>query len=159
MRLCAIKEVCTSGKDKRIFWGAEGIHALLVMPKTGYLWDEWATPPIGIAYVSTYLKQKGVDVTAVNMNLEDDDVVGESKSGFIKMDVEGAERQALTGAREIIRRNRPVLAVSAYHLWDDLFVLPLLIKEIAGDDYKVYLRHHGIAAEELVIYAIPPVND
>ena len=87
-----------------------------------------------------------------------DDVVGAEKVGFIKMDVEGAERQALAGAREVIRRNRPVLAISAYHLWDDLFVLPLLIKEIAGDDYKVYLRHHGIAAAELVIYAIPNIT-
>lgn len=28
------------------------MNVLLVMPKTGYLWDEWAKPPIGIAYVS-----------------------------------------------------------------------------------------------------------
>ena len=33
------------------------MNVLLVMPKTGYLWDEWATPPIGIAYVSSYLKE------------------------------------------------------------------------------------------------------
>jgi len=50
------------------------MNVLLVMPKTGYLWDEWATPPIGIAYVSAYLKKHGVSVYNVNLNLEDDDV-------------------------------------------------------------------------------------
>ncbi len=85
-----------------------------------------------------------------------DDVVKDEKVGFIKMDVEGAERQALLGASETIRRNNPVMAISAYHLWDDLFVLPLLLDDITADGYKIYLRHHGIAAAELVIYAIPP---
>lgn len=46
----------------------------MVMPKTGYMWDDWATPPIGIAYVSAYLKANGVNTVTVNMNLEDDDV-------------------------------------------------------------------------------------
>lgn len=87
-----------------------------------------------------------------------DDVIGGDKVGFIKMDVEGAERQALAGASDVIRRDSPVLAISAYHLWDDLAVLPLLIDELTEDGYRIYLRHHGIAAEELVIYAIPPVN-
>ena len=47
------------------------MNVLLVMPKTGYLWDEWATPPVGIAYVSAYLKANHVNVYTVNMNLED----------------------------------------------------------------------------------------
>lgn len=50
------------------------MNVLLVMPKTGYLWDEWATPPVGIAYVSAYLKANHVNVYTVNLNLEEDDV-------------------------------------------------------------------------------------
>jgi radical SAM superfamily enzyme YgiQ (UPF0313 family) len=50
------------------------MNVLLVMPRTGYLWDEWATPPVGIAYVSAYLKANGVNVYPVNMNLEDSDI-------------------------------------------------------------------------------------
>lgn len=50
------------------------MNVLLVMPKTGYLWDEWATPPIGITYISSYLKKNGVQVYTMNMNLEDDDI-------------------------------------------------------------------------------------
>ena len=38
------------------------MNVLLVMPKTSGLWDEWATPPIGITYVSSYLKENGVQV-------------------------------------------------------------------------------------------------
>jgi FkbM family methyltransferase len=37
---------------------------------------------------------------------------------FIKMDIEGAESRALTGAADIIRRFRPRLAISAYHSLD-----------------------------------------
>ena len=48
------------------------MNVLLVMPKTGYLWDEWATPPVGIAYVSAFLKKHGVNVYTLNLNLEDD---------------------------------------------------------------------------------------
>lgn len=50
------------------------MNVLLVMPRTGYLWDEWATPPVGIAYVSSYLKKNAVHVHTINMNLEEDDI-------------------------------------------------------------------------------------
>lgn len=50
------------------------MNVLLVMPRTGYLWDEWATPPVGIAYVSSYLKKNAVHVYTVNLNLEEDDI-------------------------------------------------------------------------------------
>jgi FkbM family methyltransferase len=42
---------------------------------------------------------------------------------FIKMDIEGAESDAMTGACETIRRFRPRLAISAYHSLDDLIGL------------------------------------
>jgi FkbM family methyltransferase len=37
---------------------------------------------------------------------------------LIKMDIEGAEPEALAGAREILRRDRPELLVQAYHVRD-----------------------------------------
>jgi hypothetical protein len=42
---------------------------------------------------------------------------------FIKFEIEGAERHALDGAADTIRRYAPKLALSAYHLPDDPFVL------------------------------------
>jgi FkbM family methyltransferase len=57
-----------------------------------------------------------VDLTTI------DDVVAELKPAridFIKMDIEGAETNALRGAQNVLRRWRPRLAISAYHLKDD----------------------------------------
>jgi FkbM family methyltransferase len=44
---------------------------------------------------------------------------GLNSVGFIKMDIEGAEPQALAGAAETLRKFRPALAIAAYHRPDD----------------------------------------
>lgn len=59
---------------------------------------------------------------------------------YIKMDVEGSEIQALHGAQNVLRHNRPKLNVAAYHHHEDLFELPLYVKSI-NKKYKIYLRH------------------
>lgn len=64
------------------------MNVLLVMPRTGYLWDEWATPPVGIAYVSSYLKANHVNVYTVNMNLEDDNVYNTLEEKIRKHNIE-----------------------------------------------------------------------
>jgi FkbM family methyltransferase len=61
---------------------------------------------------------------------------------FIKMDVEGAEQDALRGCARQIRENRPRLAICTYHGYDDLYMIPRLIDEIQPG-YKFYMRHHG----------------
>ena len=71
---------------------------------------------------------------------------------FIKMDIEGAEYNALMGAKETIQAHRPKLAISAYHKDDDLVSLPMLIKELVPE-YKLYLRHHSNKVNETVLYA------
>lgn len=58
---------------------------------------------------------------------------------FLKMDVEGVEREALLGARETIRRDAPALLAAAYHRREDLFALPLLVRRL-GPDYRIFLR-------------------
>jgi len=49
---------------------------------------------------------------------------------FIKMDIEGAERQALAGASETIRKWQPRMAISLENLPDDQFVVPQIVKSI-----------------------------
>ncbi len=71
----------------------------------------------------------------------------------IKLDIEGAEREAIEGAREVIRRDRPLLMVCLYHRWDDLWEIPKLIASIAP--YKFYLGQHTESAVETVLYATP----
>ena len=75
------------------------------------------------------------------------------KLDFIKMDIEGAERDALEGARKSIQRFKPKLAISGYHRDDDFFVLSNLILDIEPS-YKLYIRHHSVHDNETVIYAI-----
>ncbi len=62
---------------------------------------------------------------------------------FIKMDIEGAERNALRGARDVLRRFKPRLAISSYHLKGDPGAIASLIWEYRPDylvDSKDYVE-------------------
>lgn len=59
---------------------------------------------------------------------------------FIKMDIEGSEMKALEGAEKTIKKYLPKLYICAYHRNEDLFALPLKIKELS-EKYKIYFRH------------------
>ena len=73
---------------------------------------------------------------------------------YIKMDIEGFEVDALNGAKEIIKKFKPKLAISAYHKDDDFWIISNLIHDIYPE-YKLYFRHHTPMRGESVIYAIP----
>lgn len=55
---------------------------------------------------------------------------------FIKMDIEGAEQEALRGARQTLARFRPRLAISAYHRHEDPREIPALVRN-ARPDYRM----------------------
>ena len=73
---------------------------------------------------------------------------------FIKLDIEGAEPDALLGARETIRADGPVVAVCVYHRQDHLWRIPLMLSEWR-DDYSFFLRPHNEEGWDLVCYAVP----
>ncbi len=73
---------------------------------------------------------------------------------FVKMDIEGAELDALQGARETITRHAPVLAICLYHRPDHLWEVPLYLKGLRPD-YRLYLRRYGEDCWEQVLYAVP----
>ncbi|MDR1517918.1 MAG: FkbM family methyltransferase [Dysgonamonadaceae bacterium] len=77
-----------------------------------------------------------------------------SEITFIKMDIEGSEREALKGMAETISKYKPKLAICIYHLPDDYFVIPKLIQSI-NPYYKFFVRQHEyLYASETVLYAI-----
>ena len=72
-----------------------------------------------------------------------DDMADELKLGrvdFIKMDIEGAERHALAGARRLLAVHKPRLAICIYHAPDDPQVVPRLVREANGT-YETFSRH------------------
>jgi FkbM family methyltransferase len=73
---------------------------------------------------------------------------------FIKMDIEGSERAALEGAKKLIERGKPKMAICVYHKPNDLWELPLYIKELVPE-YKIFMRHYSLrSAHETVAYAV-----
>lgn len=71
---------------------------------------------------------------------------------FIKMDIEGAELDALKGAERIIKTQKPKLAISVYHKAEDIIEIPKLIIDLRPD-YKLYIRHYSLLSNETVLYA------
>lgn len=75
------------------------------------------------------------------------------KVTFIKMDIEGAEVEAIKGAKDIILRDKPKLAICIYHKPSDLYEIPRLIHEMVPE-YKLYMRHSGLRVFGTIIYAM-----
>lgn len=76
------------------------------------------------------------------------------KIDFIKMDIEGAEYNALIGGMDVICRDRPILAISIYHGLEDIVRIPeLLFGEL--DNYYFMVRHHSYTYSETILYGIP----
>ena len=59
---------------------------------------------------------------------------------YIKMDVEGAEERAISGAVKTLQTKKPKLNIAAYHRAFDIVDIPLSVLDI-NPDYKLYLRH------------------
>lgn len=72
---------------------------------------------------------------------------------FIKLDIEGAELEALRGAERTIRRCHPRLAICIYHKPEDIIEIPAYILSLY-EGYRLYLRHYSLGVSETVLYAV-----
>lgn len=86
----------------------------------------------------SYLTQTGKTVTE---GVSLDEIVGQERVTYLKMDVEGAEKEALLGGTKSIRTWYPKMLIAGYHHDDDLWRLPLSIWQLVPE-YRVYLRRH-----------------
>ena len=84
-----------------------------------------------------------------------DEAISTFTPNLIKMDIEGAEVEALRGAQYILQEARPGLAISVYHRPEHLWEIPLLIERLMRGSYQYYLRSHGFNDFDIVLYAIP----
>ncbi len=91
------------------------------------------------------------DVVSIDSLVNDSTI--KEKVTFVKMDIEGAEMDALRGMETMMREDKPKLAICVYHKWDDLWEIPLYIHSIVPE-YKFSLRHHSDKDHcETVLYA------
>lgn len=84
-----------------------------------------------------------------------DDILADEQVVFVKMDIEGAEYNAINGMVELIKRNKSIVAMCVYHRRDDFYRLTDLLESICKDEYTYYLRQYRFTPTETVCYAIP----
>lgn len=87
-----------------------------------------------------------------------DNVLKNKKVSFVKMDIEGAEYNAILGMREIIQQNLPILAICVYHRREDFYNITDLIEDIVPGEYSFFMRQYRYTPTETVCYAIPKLR-
>ncbi len=95
------------------------------------------------------------DYQATNINSLDN-LISE-KVDYIKLDIEGAEQDTIRGAKETIKKYKPILAICIYHKAEDWYNVPQLVLDIESE-YDIYLRHYMEGIYETVMYFIPNSN-
>ena len=80
-----------------------------------------------------------------------DALFSDEKVDFIKFDIEGSEMNALRGANNVIRVNKPQMMVSAYHKLEHLWEIPIFLHDILPE-YRFYFGHQPHAAMEPEFY-------
>ncbi len=96
------------------------------------------------------------DYQATNINSIDNLI--NDRIDYIKLDIEGAEQDTIVGAKNTIKKYRPILAICIYHKAEDWYKIPKLVLAIEKD-YDIYIRHYMEGIYETVMYFIPKINN
>jgi len=109
-----------------------------------------------LRFRSNALSSSGFDIAGdvIVQTVAFDDAMPSFDPSYVKLDIEGAEADALQGMANTIRSSRPALAVCVYHRPADLWELPRLVDGLMPG-CRLYLRAHTWNGFELVLYAIP----
>jgi FkbM family methyltransferase len=93
-----------------------------------------------------------IDLVSIDEFMRDKD----QRVGLIKLDVEGSESDAIAGAMETIRRDRPILAISIYHTPRDFFdIKPMLEAENLGYHFLVRKFSFNDLVTEVMLLGYP----
>ena len=106
-------------------------------------------------YITSRLSENSggvtVPVTALDSFFKDKPV--EDWPTLIKMDIEGAEKESLLGAAEIIKQKKPKLIICAYHKPEDIYELPRTILKLRAN-YKLSLWQIGDGFWDMVLCGV-----
>lgn len=125
-----------------------------VIPKGA--WDQSARLELsadGTAMAITHILDASQSKPSYTIETVAIDEIVEEPISYIKMDIEGSELRALHGAEKQIRTNRPKLAVCVYHKNEDILDIWNYLRSLVPG-YRFYLRHHTVAGDETVLYAV-----
>ncbi|MBR3972149.1 MAG: FkbM family methyltransferase [Ruminococcus sp.] len=70
-----------------------------------------------------------------------DSVTESLRVTYLKADVEGVEKEMLSGMTKLLSTQKPKLCIACYHRTEDLCTLIPMIHK-ANPEYKIHLRHH-----------------
>lgn len=141
--------------------------------RTERLKQEWALSDDKITLVQAgigekssmvYVSGEGNDAASLSASLSEnasgtavricsiDDYFAEQRITFLKADIESYEEKMLLGAKNVIRRDRPKIALCIYHNASDMFTLPLMLAEM-DCGYHFSVRQHYGDLTDTVLYA------
>ena len=125
------------------------------------LYDNVNIHPIGLGSESTQLNFSSAGSSSCVsshggsvVNIDTLDSLNLEHVTFIKMDIEGGESSALSGARQTILDHYPRLAIAVYHGADQLWQIHRAVISIRKD-YDVYIRHYTESIYETIMFFIP----
>jgi FkbM family methyltransferase len=90
-------------------------------------------------------------VRAISLDIFNERFMNSSKIDFIKLDIEGAEVNALQGAKGVILRDKPKLAIACYHVLDHYWEIPKLLLSF-DPTYRIGFDHYSDYFDGSVLY-------
>ena len=111
-----------------------------------------------INFLSMDLNRPAVKMksTTIDKFVEENNI---EKIDYIKMDVEGAERNILEDSIKTIKKFKPSLAIAIYHggklFMEDFYNIPIFIKNVINEDYEYYIRTFHPAGLETILFCKP----
>lgn len=83
-----------------------------------------------------------------------DELAYQYKPTFLKINIEGADVDAIRGAKRVISDYAPIVAAQGHHKVEHLWEIVEVIRSFNKKDYHFFLRNYG-GISEFTFYAIP----
>lgn len=136
-------------RNKKMLWN----NINIIVHESGLQAHAGSGALVGTGFGGVIVSEELKGTNTDSVSLECIDNVNWNDLRMIKLDIEGAERDALLGGLKSIKKFRPVLSICVYHRQDDLLAISEFISNI--DNYRIYLRHYMNATSETIMYGIP----